>query len=58
MEVLKVNIDISIYLTQWGCCVEDMRWVCESNKTGLIHVAFHTYQEAAMWCESRGYSHD
>ena len=50
--------DILIYLTQWGCFADEMRWVCESNKDGMIYSVHHTYQRAVAWCESKGYSHN
>ena len=54
----KMNADFSIYLTQWGCFADEMRWVCESNKNGMICATFRTYQQAVEWCENKGYSHN
>ena len=53
-----MNADFSIYLTQWGCFADEMRWVCESNKNGMIYATFRTYQQAIDWCENKGYSHN
>ena len=55
---IKMNADFSIYLTQWGCFADEMRWVCESNKNGMICATFRTYQQAVEWCENKGYSHN
>ena len=57
-EIKKMNADFSIYLTQWGCFADEMRWVCESNKNGMICATFRTYQQAVEWCENKGYSHN
>ena len=53
-----MSADFTIYFAQWGCFADEMRWVCKSNKNGLICAAFCTYQQAAAWCESKGYSHN
>lgn len=53
-----MNADFIIYLTQWGCCADEMRYACESNKDGMIYATFRTYQQAVDWCENKGYSHN
>ena len=53
-----MNADFSIYLMQWGCCADEMRYACESNKDGMIYSTFRTYQQAVDWCENKGYSHN
>ena len=53
-----MNADFSIYLMQWGCYADEMRYVCESNKNGMICATFRTYQQAVEWCENKGYSHN
>lgn len=51
-------MDFSIYKTQWGVYADEMRWACESNKNGMIYATFHTYEQAAAWCNKKGYSHN
>lgn len=53
-----MDADFVIYLTQWGCCADEMRYVCESNKDGMIYATFCTYQQAVDWCEKRGHTHN
>ena len=53
-----MNADFVIYLTQWGCCADEMRYACESNKDGMIYATFRTYRQAVDWCEKRGYTHN
>lgn len=48
-----MNPDFSIYKTQWGCCADEMRWACESNKNGMIYATFHTYEQAVAWCNKK-----
>ncbi len=49
-----MNADFSIYLMQWGCYADEMRYVCESNKNGMVCATFRTYQQAVDWCEKKG----
>ena len=50
--------DFTIYKTQWGCTCDDEKWVCESNKDGMVWTATNSYSDAVKWCERNGYTHD